>query len=141
MSNLTRLSFSIEENLFKKLEKIVKQKGYDNRSEFIRDIIRDMVVTEEWDSNDDVVATITLVFDHHKKELGEKLTDVQHHFHDIVLASTHVHLTHDICAEMIMVKGSSKTVNELANKLRQQKGVLHAGLTMSSTAQKLNEVL
>lgn len=139
MSNLTRLSFSIEKNLFEKLEKIVEQKGYENRSEFIRDIIRDMVVSEEWASNDEIIATITLVFDHHKKELGEKLTDVQHTFHDIVLASTHVHLTHDICAEMIMVQGSANTVNELANKLRQQKGVLHAGLTMSSTAKKINE--
>ncbi len=139
MSDLIRLSFSIERNLFEKLEKIVKHKAYGNRSEFIRDIIRDMVVAEEWDSNDEIIATITLVFDHHKKELGKKLTDVQHKFHDIVLASTHVHLTHDICVEMIMVHGSSKAVNQLADKLRQQKGVLHAGLTMSSTAQKLNE--
>ncbi len=135
MSDLVRLSFSIEEKLLDKLENIVKEKGYDNRSEFIRDIIRNMVVSGEWDSNNEIIATITLVFDHHKKELGKKLTNVQHKFHDIVLASTHVHLNHDICAEMIMVKGSAKTVNELANKLRQQKGVLHAGLTMSSTGE------
>lgn len=138
MSDLTRLSFSIEKNLFEKLEKIVKQKAYENRSEFIRDVIRDMVVEEEWNSNDEVIGTITLVFDHHKRELESTLTDIQHDFHDLVLASTHVHLTHDICAEMIMVKGAAKKINRLANLIRGRKGVLHAGLTMSSTAGKLN---
>ncbi len=138
MSELVRLSFSIEENLLEKLENIVKEKGYDNRSEFIRDIIRSMVVTDEWDANNEVIATITLVFDHHKKELGKKLTKIQHKSHDIIIASTHVHLSHDICAEMIMVQGSSKSVNELTNQLRKQKGVLHAGLTMSSTGKDLN---
>jgi CopG family nickel-responsive transcriptional regulator len=138
MSDLTRLSFSIEKSLFEKLEKIVKQKAYDNRSEFIRDVIRDMIVEEEWNSNDEVIATITLVFDHHKRELESKLTNVQHDFHDLVLASTHVHLSHDICAEMIMTKGAAQKINQLANLLRRQKGVLHAGLTMSSTAGKFN---
>lgn len=138
MSDLTRLSFSIEKNLFEKLERIVRQKAYENRSEFIRDVIRDMIVEEEWGSNDEVIGTITLIFDHHKRELESKLTDIQHEFHDLVLASTHVHLTHDICAEMIMVKGAAKKINKLANLLRRQKGVLHAGLTMSSTARKFN---
>lgn len=138
MSNLTRLSFSIEKNLFEKFERIVKQKAYENRSEFIRDIIRDMLVEEEWNSNAEVIATITLVFDHHKRELENTLTDIQHDFHDLVLASTHVHLSHDICAEMIMVKGTAKKINKLANLLRGRKGVLHAGLTMSSTAREFN---
>jgi CopG family transcriptional regulator, nickel-responsive regulator len=137
MGKLVRLSLSIEEELFDKLESLVDETGYKNRSEFIRDMIRDRLVSEEWGANDEVVATITLVYDHHRRELGEKLTGLQHHHHDIVLASTHVHLTHNICSEMIMVKGSSDSVKELSNKLRQQKGVLHAGVTMSTTGEKL----
>lgn len=137
MPKLVRLSLSIEEELFSKLETLVNKSGYKNRSEFIRDMIRDRLVSEEWGVNDEVVGTITLIYDHHHRELGEKLVDCQHDHHDIVLASTHLHLTHNICSEMIMVKGSSERIKSLANKLRQQKGVLHGGVTMSSTGEQL----
>lgn len=138
MSELIRLSLSIENALFEKFEKLVEKHKYANRSEFIRDMIRDRLVTEEWQGEHEVLGTITLIYDHHKRELSEKLTDLQHHHHNMVLASTHLHLTKDICAEMIMLKGRADSVNELTDKLRQQRGVLHASLTMSSTGINLD---
>ncbi len=138
MSNLVRVSLSIEDTLLDKLEQMVIHKGYQNRSEFIRDMIRDNLVLEEWNSTSEVVATITMIYDHFKRELSKKITELQHAHHNIVLASTHVHLTEHICAEMIMVKGVAAEVRELADELRQQKGVLHSGLIMGTTGQEIN---
>lgn len=138
MPNLTRLSFSIENSLSEKLERMVEKKGYSNRSEFIRDMIRDRIVEDEW-ANDqsEVIGTITIIFDHHKRELSNKLTELQHNNHDLVLSSTHVHLSKDICAEMIMVKGDGISIQKLADILKQQRGVLYCGLTMGSTGSNL----
>ena len=92
-AKLVRLSLSIEETLFKKLEKIVRLSGYQNRSEFVRDMIRDRLVETEWEKGDTpVLCAITIVYNHHKRELSEKLTELQHRHHEIVLAATHVHL-------------------------------------------------
>ena len=138
MTDLARLSFSIENKLYQKLEKLVSEKGYKNRSEFIRDMIRDKIVAEEWENNqEEVVATISIIYNHHKRELSNKLTELQHCHHNLVLASTHIHLTKEICAEMIMVKGRPEDVKKLADCLQQQRGVLHSGLIMGSTGNKL----
>jgi CopG family nickel-responsive transcriptional regulator len=137
-AKLVRLSLSIEETLFKKLEKIVRLSGYQNRSEFVRDMIRDRLVETEWEKGDTpVLCAITIVYNHHKRELSEKLTELQHRHHEIVLAATHVHLDSEICAEMIMAKGNPGNVNKLYDLLKKQKGVLHSGITMTSTAKKL----
>jgi CopG family nickel-responsive transcriptional regulator len=133
MSKLIRTSLSIEEDLLTELEKLTSESKYSNRSEFIRDLIRSAVVKKEWENDKEVVGTITLIFDHHKRELSNKLTKLQHNHHKEILASTHIHLDHHMCAEMIMVKGKASTINEIVNKLRQQIGVIHAGITMSST--------
>ena len=137
MSDLIRLSISIEQSLLTELEKLVKQSRYANRSEYIRDLIRARLVEQEWQKNQEALGTITLVYDHHQRRLGEKLTEIQHQHHSAILASTHVHLTHDLCAEMIMVRGSASRIRELADRMRQEKGVLHAELSMSSTAKHL----
>lgn len=137
MSELVRLSVSIEKPLYERLERMVKKSGYTNRSEFVRDMIRDQLVQSEWDGNAEVVGTVTLVYDHHARQLGEKLTDLQHQRHHSVLATTHVHLSHDLCAEMILIKDKARHVQELADAMRQQKGVLHAELAMTSTGSSL----
>ena len=137
MSELVRLSISLEDSLCSTLEEMVQKSKYKNRSEYIRDLIRDKLVTEQWAEADEVLGTITLVYNHHQRELSEKITHIQHHSHDNVLAATHVHLSHDICAEMIMVRGRAEAIRHLADTLRQQRGVLHSGLTMSSTGEKL----
>lgn len=138
MSDLVRISLSIEKPLFDKFTELVDKYKYGNKSEFMRDMIRDRLVAEEWQDATDVLGTLTLVYDHHKRELSEKLTEIQHHHHDIVLAATHLHLTHNICAEMIMLRGKPEEITGLANLLRQQRGVLHATLSMSSTGSNLD---
>ncbi len=138
MSELVRLSISLEAPLSKKFERLVQRSGYTNRSEFIRDMIRERLVEQEWaDTKLEVVGTITLVYDHHARQLTDKLVDIQHDHHDNILATTHVHLSHKLCAEMIMVRGSAGRVRKLADDLRQQRGVLHAELAMSSTGERL----
>jgi len=128
---------SIEKPLLDRLERMVKKSRYANRSEFIRDMLRDRFVEEEWQGNEEVVGTVTLVYDHHTRELSKKLTALQHHRHHLVLATTHVHLDHEMCAEMILMKGKANDIREMADLLRQQKGVVHAALSISSTGKNL----
>jgi len=137
MANLTRLSFSIERSLETKLEDLVRRAGYGNRSEYIRDLIRDRLVEQEWSGGDEAVGTITLVYDHHARGVAEKLTELQHHHHDVVLAATHVHLDEKLCAEVVICRGQPAAIRAIADRLRQQKGVLHGALSMSSTGARL----
>ncbi len=137
MSGLVRLSLSLEKPLFDRLERLVRRSGYTNRSEFIRDMIREHLVEREWGKDRQVLGTVTLVYDHHSRHLSEKLTDLQHHHHREVLVTTHVHLTKELCAEVILVRAKASQVREFADLLRKQKGVLHAELSMSSTGTSL----
>lgn len=137
MSEVARLTFSIETPLMARLEELLAKTGYQNRSEFIRDLIRARLVEEEWKADQEALGTITLIFDHETRNLSGKLTRVQHDHHDQVLATTHIHLDHHTCAEMIMVRGSAKSIEAMADRLRQEKGVYHASLSMSSTGRQL----
>jgi len=137
MSKLVRTSLSIDESLFDKLEDLVRESGYSNRSEYIRDLIRDQLVQREWARDTDVVGTISLVFDHEVRDLGARLTHVQHHHLDEILASTHIHLDERLCAEIIVVRGRAATIRHLAGELKSQRGVLHASLSLSSTGKAL----
>jgi len=139
VSELVRLSISLEGPLLKRLERLVKKSRYANRSEFIRDMIRQRLVEQQWsDKHREVVGTITMIYDHHARQLTDKLVDIQHDHYENILATTHVHLSHDLCAEMIMVRGSAARVRRITDRLRQQRGVLHAALTMSSTGERLD---
>lgn len=136
---LVRLSMSIEKPLFEQFERLVEQHGYANRSEFIRDLIREQLVHQDWEAGRrDMIGTITILYDHHTYQLSKKLTDIQHDKHEMFLATTHLHLTHELCAEMIMVRGKPERIREMADRLRQQKGVLHAALSISSMGDGLH---
>ena len=137
MAGVVRLSFSIEAPLLERLEELVREGHYANRSEFIRDMIRDRLVRQEWERDEEAVGTITLVFNHHTRGLGDRLTDVQHDFHEVILATTHIHLDKDLCAETVVVRGRAHQIKTLADRLRQFKGVLHATLSISSTGKHL----
>ncbi len=137
MSDIVRLSFSIERPLLERLESLLRDSQYTNRSEFIRDMIRDRLVAREWKQNEEAVGTITMIFNHHTRGLTDKLTHVQHHHHDVILASTHIHLDEELCAEIVVVKGLAREIQALADELQQQKGVLHASLSVSSTGKDL----
>ena len=137
MADLTRLSFSIERPLLERLEKLLKAGRYANRSEFIRDMIRQQLVGRQWQDDRETLGTVTLLYNHHLHKLSEKLTDLQHHHHQNILVSTHVHLDENLCAEVLLVKGRASRISRLADLLRQQKGVLHAALSISSTGKNL----
>ena len=137
MSDLVRMSVSIERPLFDRLERLVADSDYINRSEFVRDLIRNYLVEEEWNTNKVLLGTIWLLYDHHARGLSEKLTRQQHHFPGTVLATTHVHLDEHLCAEMIMVRGRGKKIKALAGRLQREKGVLHAKLATGTTGKDL----
>ena len=137
MTELARLSFSIEKPLLEQLEKLRKLSKYANRSEFIRDMIRQQLVGRQWQDDRETLGTLTLLYNHHLHNLSEKLTDLQHHHHQNILVSTHVHLDKRLCAEVLLVKGRASRIKQLADKLGQQKGVLHAALSISSTGTNL----
>ncbi|MCA8915619.1 MAG: nickel-responsive transcriptional regulator NikR [Planctomycetes bacterium] len=133
MSDLVRLSISLEADLAAELDRLVDQSRYENRSEFVRDLIRERLVDEEWARGGEVLGTITLIYDHHQNGLTDKLNELQHEYHANVLASTHVHLDHHNCAEMIMMRGKPDVLRELTDGMRKLKGVMHAAFALSST--------
>ena len=134
MSELSRIGVAIDSELLKKFDKLIAARGYANRSEAFRDLIRDELVEQTWETPDsNVVGTVTLVYDHHVRLLNEKLTDMQHsHFHQI-LSTLHVHLDHDNCLEVLVVRGKAAQVKKIADALISTKGVKHGRLTSTST--------
>jgi CopG family nickel-responsive transcriptional regulator len=138
MSELVRISMSIEQPLYERLEELVARSGYSNRSEFVRDLVRNRLVEEEWAHEDDLLGTISMVYDHHSRNLSHKLTSLQHDFPGTVLATTHVHLDHHHCAEMVMVRGRGEEIKTLVDLIHREKGVLHASLAPGSTGRSLH---
>ena len=137
MSNTVRFGVSLDENLLKRFDGRIEQDGYANRSEAIRDLIRESLVAEEWGEDQEVVGAITLVYDHHVRELTEKLMELQHdHTRDIV-STLHVHLDHDNCMETLVVRAPARRARKLANSLRTLRGVKHATLSMTTSGKDL----
>lgn len=134
MSELSRIGVAIDSELLEKFDALIESRGYNNRSEAFRDLIREELVQKTWERPDSqVVGTVTLVYDHHVRLLNEKLTDMQHsHFHHI-LSTLHVHLDHNNCLEVLVVKGKASTVKKIADALISTKGVKHGRLTLTST--------
>ena len=129
MGDLSRIGVAIDSDLLEKFDRLIGQRGYTNRSEAFRDLIREELVQKNWESPDsEVVGTVTLVYDHHVRLLSEKLTDMQHDHHKQVLSTLHVHLDHDNCLEVIVVKGKAANVQSIAEKLISTKGVKHGAL-------------
>ena len=138
MSELSRIGVAIDSELLEKFDELISRKGYTNRSEAFRDLIRDELVAKQWESPEsNVVGTVTLVYDHHVRLLNEKLTDMQHDHHRMVLSTLHVHLDHDNCLEVLVVKGKARQVEKLAESLISTKGVKHGRLTITSTGAEL----
>jgi CopG family transcriptional regulator, nickel-responsive regulator len=137
MAELIRTGVSIEQDLLDKFDKLIAKRGYENRSEALRDLMRDTLVAEEVNSNKEVVATVSMIYDHHRPELSNKLTEAQHHHHDCVLAATHVHLDEKNCFEVVIMKGHAGDVQHLANHMLSLKGVKHGKLVMTSTGKDL----
>lgn len=138
MGKLTRFGVSLDEELLEPFDALCAVKGYSNRSEAIRDLIRKALVTEEWQQADGQGAgTLTLVYDHHKNDLARRLTQMQHDEHDIIIATLHVHLDHHNCLEVLILKGEAARVRALADKLISCKGVKHGTFSGTTTGQDL----
>src|ERR687883_187199 len=134
MSDLARIGVAIDSDLLAKFDQLIGQRGYTNRSEAFRDLIRDELVEKTWESPDsDVVGTVTLLYDHHVRMLSEKLTDIQHDHHSVILSTLHVHLDHDHCLEVLVVRGKSAEVRKVADVLISTKGVKHGRLTITTS--------
>lgn len=137
MPELERVSIAIDKPLLARLEKIMRAGGYTNRSEFIRDIVRDQIVERDWQEDREALATVTLLYKHDQRGLCDKLTDMQHHHHKEILFSSHVHLDEEHCAEIIVLRGRASRLAHVADELKKEKGVLHAVLSISSTGRRL----
>jgi len=134
MSELSRIGVAIDSDLLEKFDGHIAKRGYTNRSEAFRDLIRDELVQKNWELPDSpVVGTVTLVYDHHVRLLNEKLTDLQHDSFHNVLSTLHIHLDHDKCLEVLVVKGKAAAVKKLADALISTKGVKHGRLTITSS--------
>ncbi len=138
MTTLIRFGVSLEKALLNKFDALIREKQYTNRSEAIRDLIRENLVKKEWESNKEVTGAITLVYDHHKRELVNQLMNVQHDYHDTIVSTQHIHLDHHNCLEVVVVKGKSQNAEMLFHKLKSAKGVKHAGFTITTTGKNLH---
>jgi CopG family nickel-responsive transcriptional regulator len=137
MSKVVRFGVSLEKELLDKFDRLIKEKKYSNRSEAIRDLIRENLVKREWIEGKEVAGAITLVFDHHKRDLVNILTDIQHDFYQIIISSQHIHLDHSNCLEIIVVRGKPAEVQELTNQLKSNVGVKYGTLSIATTGKEL----
>ena len=135
---LKRFSISLEEELLALFDRFIAARHYDNRSEAVRDLIRKALVRREWEGDKPVMGVISLVYDHHQPNLQERITEVQHGYHHHIVSSTHVHMDHDNCMEVVIVRGRAGEVRELADRLIALRGVRDGNLAMSSTGREIH---
>jgi CopG family nickel-responsive transcriptional regulator len=132
MGVLTRIGVALDSDLLERFDEFISRLGYTNRSEAFRDLIRDRLVAERTSNpNATVVGTVTLIYDHHAHGVTEKLTELQHANHELVVSTSHAHLDHDSCLEVLIVHGKSAQVDKFAGRLIGLKGVQHGRLVMT----------
>lgn len=138
MADMTRFGVSIQADLLERFDRLIAQKGYVNRSEAIRDLIRDQLVEMAAErEQDEMVGTVTVVYNHHVRQLTELLTEFQHRHYGAVNASLHVHLDAENCLEVLVIRGKSGEIRRIAHKLIGIKGVKHGKLTLTMTGKDL----
>ncbi|HIP89030.1 MAG TPA: nickel-responsive transcriptional regulator NikR [Thermococcus paralvinellae] len=135
---IVRFGVSIPQDLLTKFDRIIEEKGYTNRSEAIRDLIRDFIVRHEWEAGDEEVAgTITIVYNHDEAEVIKELLNLQHDYIDEIVSSLHVHMDEHNCLEVVVVKGKASRIKKIAERLISLKGVKHGKLVMTTTGKEL----
>ena len=139
MGETIRFGISIDDKLLESFDRLIEQKGYMNRSEAIRDLIRANLVETRWEAGEEeTVGTVTLVYNHHVRDLSDKLTEQQHSHHDQIISALHVHLDPHNCLEVLVVRGKACDVRKIADELIGVKGVKHGKLVMTSTGEGLH---
>jgi len=135
---IIRFGVSLDKILLERFDSLIERKGYSNRSEAIRDLIRDSLVMEEWESStSETVGSITIVYSHDTRELTDTLTDLQHHYYNAIISSMHIHLDEHNCLEVIVVKGKAKDIKAISDRLIGTKGVKHGKLSVTTTGKHL----
>lgn len=138
MAKLIRFGVSLSSDLLEQFDKLIDRKGYKNRSEAIRDLIREELVSEEWkEGGKETVGVFSLVYDHHRSDLSQVINNIQHNNLNIIRSSTHVHIDHKNCLEVIILKGKSNEIKKLTDLLTSTKGIKHGKLIMTSTGSDL----
>ncbi len=139
MSETVRFGVSIDERLLDSFDRLIGAKGYSNRSEAVRDLIRNALVDDQWahDDEEEMVGTVSLVYNHHTRELSDKLTEHQHSHHQNIVSALHVHLDAHNCLEVVVLKGKAKEIRRLADELIGTKGVKHGRLMTTTSGQDI----
>ena len=140
MSKVTRFGVSLDASLLEKFDRLNAQKGYKNRSEAIRDLIREKMVSEEWADPEqelDTVGVFSLVYNHEQRDLNSTLTKIQHRYVDLIVSSTHIHIDHHNCLEVIIMRGKSTLIKKISDELASTRGVKHGKLITTSTGSHL----
>lgn len=138
MPDLVRFGISLEKELLERFDNYIKKQNYNQRSEAIRDLVRSELVKEEWgDGKKQVAGAISLVYDHHKRELVNQLMNIQHDYHENIVSTQHVHLDHNNCLEVIVVKGKSSDAEGLYKKLKTLKGIKHTTVSRATTGKEI----
>lgn len=133
MSQIVRFSVSLEDDLLEQFDRYCKQEKFATRSEAIRQLLRDTLTKRAWaDESHDAAGTLTLVYDHHRPQLREQLIDLQHGNTDLIVSTLHTHLTHELCLEVIVLRGPSSRLQRIASQLRGLKGIFKGELVMAS---------
>jgi CopG family nickel-responsive transcriptional regulator len=138
MKGVTRFGVSMDGTLLHNFDKLISRKGYRNRSEALRDLIRDNLVQKEWEvGNQETVGTLALVYNHHTRELTRVLTDLQHRFYKNILSATHVHLDEHNCLEVLILRGKGKDIQNIGDRLIGTRGVKHGKLSLTTAGKNL----
>jgi CopG family transcriptional regulator, nickel-responsive regulator len=136
MKNLVRFGISMEDDLLHEFDHLIEHKGYTNRSEAIRDIVREKLVEENTqDPSGNIYGALVFMYDHHKRELEKSLSNFQHDFFENIISTSHVHVDHDHCMEVVLLKGKAKTLKSIAERILSFKGVKHGKLTLTASLQ------
>ena len=131
---LERFSVSLDSELLHAFDDHIQKHRYTNRSEAVRDLLRKVLIRQEWDSGGPVVGVISLVYDHHQRQLQDRLTAIQHDHHDLVVSTTHIHLDHDDCLEVIIARGPAPAVRAMADSMIAIRGVKSGDLMVAGAA-------
>lgn len=132
MTELVRFGVSIGKNLIDPFDKLIAREGYTNRSEALRDLIRERLIREEEEGKGEMFGTLTLVYDHHVRGLDSRLTDLQHEYVHHVISTVHVHIDHDNCLQILILRGAAREIRGLAGRLKALRGVRHASLSLTA---------
>ncbi len=136
--NAVRFGVSMSPALLHQFDQLMQDMGYANRSEAIRKLIREKLVQKEWElSNEEIIATITMVYGHEVRELTERLTEIQHKYYKQIISTMHIHLDEHNCLEILAVRGRANAVKGIADRLLSTRGIKHGQLTTTSTGKKL----